>query len=601
MNSLDSPEHESAPERRMGRGPVRLDLVSVLVLTVAVVYGALGLFYVLYYFSLPSDGWTVSGFATSSDKPIVYNKNRLGVDSPLESGDILVSVDGVSVKDIFRSWTSLRSRPSAGWQAGRTVPYVVRRNGTLVSLDVPLYHRTVSLAGKIARDAWAELAIGIGIACIGVFVFARRPTHPVARAFLLFAVNQIVGLGIYTWFVGFPTLSELLDPVAGPLLILLLLAFYAISISFIIYLFLAFPEPKRWLRTHQRVSLAAIFGLPFAINVAAFVVSMPRPTAFGVNLSLAVSVLALAAPLIGGAALLHSFRSVREPFARAQLRWLAVAFACFAVANILGLVSVLLLGMNQLVRLLEAVLANAFPIGVAVAIFRYRLFDIDVIINRSMIYGPVTGALGGVIIVSSNLLQLAFGEVVGVTGGWVVLIFAVAIELLFSPLRRLVTEFVDRRFYREKYAASRALASFAEAANEDVDAASLRARIVAVAMEISQAPGSFLVHVGAAEEDTGGTPSSVARDDPLVREVADRKGVMEIGKLNAVSPTLARFRAVRVQLVVPLAARGDIIALLAIGPRPSGKGYSLDDRNLLKTLALQAGPPLRLAQLTGRA
>jgi hypothetical protein len=127
------------------------------------------------------------------------------------------------------------------------------------------------------------------------------------------------------------------------------------------------------------------------------------------------------------------------------------------------------------------------PLGISVSIFRYRLWDIDLIIRRTLQYSLLTGLLaliyfGGVLIfqgVFSSLTENSDSPVI-------IVISTLAIAALFTPLRRRVQDFIDRRFYRKKYNAEQALAQFAATARDEVDMEKLTTALLNVVEETMQ-------------------------------------------------------------------------------------------------------------------
>ena len=176
---------------------------------------------------------------------------------------------------------------------------------------------------------------------------------------------------------------------------------------------------------------------------------------------------------------------------RQQIKWFAFAagFAALGwVVNSLAYATVggtenLLLAVAQLLLLLSLL---GIPLAVGIAILKYRLYDIDLIINRTLVYGSLTATLialyfGGIVV-----LQRLFVVLTGQQSTLAVVASTLLIAALFTPLRRRIQAFIDRRFYRKKYDARKTLEAFSTKLRDGTDLDALSNDLVGVVRETMQ-------------------------------------------------------------------------------------------------------------------
>jgi len=134
----------------------------------------------------------------------------------------------------------------------------------------------------------------------------------------------------------------------------------------------------------------------------------------------------------------------------------------------------------------------AIPVSIGFAILRYRLFDIDVVINRALVYGSLTASLALVYIGCVVTLQLTFVFLTGEGSQLTIVASTLAIAALFNPLRRRIQVLVDRRFYRNKYDAAKTLEEFGVRLREEVDLDDLKGDLTGVVRETVQPTHVYL-------------------------------------------------------------------------------------------------------------
>ncbi len=188
----------------------------------------------------------------------------------------------------------------------------------------------------------------------------------------------------------------------------------------------------------------------------------------------------------------HSGGEVRQ-----QIKWIALAglFVGLLLSTVLGLIIVsevmrgsggpIPLWLQGLLFVMLLSIAGV-PVAIGVAVLKYRLYDIDVIINRALVYGSLTATLVLVYVASVASLQAALRALTGQESTLAIVTSTLAIAALFSPLRRRMQSFVDRRFYRRKYDAVKTLAAFTARLHDETELETLSGEVGGVVKETMQ-------------------------------------------------------------------------------------------------------------------
>jgi hypothetical protein len=174
---------------------------------------------------------------------------------------------------------------------------------------------------------------------------------------------------------------------------------------------------------------------------------------------------------------------------RLQLKWITYAASLTATSFAAAFAADLLTDSrvaSDALFLLGVVGFASIPVAAGVAILRHKLYDIDRIINRTLVYAALTGVLVAVYVGGVVVLQILFRSLAGGESTLAIVASTLAIAALFGPLRRRVQGFIDRRFYRSKYDARKTLEAFSARLRDETDLEALGADLVGVAEETVQ-------------------------------------------------------------------------------------------------------------------
>ncbi len=478
-------------------------------------------------------------------------------------------------------------------------------------MTVEVTWRSLSLRW-IARIGFLYEFFGFTFLLLGAFVFWRRPEEPSARVFLLFCLAVAVQRSGEVFSIqpslitqGWPFwLSVGMDQLSWWLILGTGLHFS-----------LVFPAEKGWLRRYGRPILALIYGIFPAVGLGALMMGPTLPQGLA-RLHQANHLSALAGGLIAFGLFLHSYRTLRQPSARAQLRWLAWAVS-LSLLPALALYS--LPDMLNVERLLPddltLMLFLLVPLAITVSIVRYHLWDIDIIIRRSLIYGLLTALLTGLYVLSVTVLQRLSQAITGQSSNLTLALSTLLIALLLQPVRVRVQVMVDRLFFRRQYEARRMLVSFTQALSflqgtEEVMALVLDAVVAAMdvesasAMVLDEAEGVY--RIAAARGLEGAAQGVSFRRGEGVAGWVEREGrpffLRSVRREDCpagegAAPPDASLEAIQAVVCIPLLVGDKAIGLLNLGEKRSQEPYSREDMEVLVTMGRSAALALENARL----
>lgn len=195
-------------------------------------------------------------------------------------------------------------------------------------------------------------------------------------------------------------------------------------------------------------------------------------------------------------AMYYRYTRVSGSVEQQQIKWVLAGLAAAMVQSIVWFAGSTLFPVSQpsaarggvlLVAMVVYVLAYGFfSYSFLVAMLRHRLWDVDILIRRTLQYSLLTALLALVYFGAVVLLQTLFGSFVGDQSPFVIVLSTLLIAALFTPLRRRVQTLIDRRFYRRKYDAQQVLTQFAQTARDEVEMETLKAELVRVVQETMQ-------------------------------------------------------------------------------------------------------------------
>ncbi len=388
---------------------------------------------------------------------------------------VTLYVIGVPVH--FAQWMTLCSGASCG--IGQLTPQQ--------AAQLPQVGLSLQSWAAFLSIAWA-IPLLTALVIAGV-IFWRKPDDRMAlfAAFVL-AISQI-GAGV-----DYQSTAPILQFLTG---------FYSVVGDIVtILLLFVFPDGRfvpRWTRW-----------------VALLVILSALLTAFLASTDAAGNIVTLG-EVSGVAVQIYRYVRVSNSVQRQQTKWvvfgIAVSTLSLAVVGLFFPTTESMQTVEPLVGILTFASATLFlamvPLSIGIAILRSHLWDIDLIIRRTLIYGALTGVLALFYLGSVIVLQQVFRALTGQSSDIAIIVSTLAIAVLFNPLRHGVQETIDRRFYRRKYDAQRVLSQFGQTARDQVDINKLTAELLTVTEDTMQPAGSSLWLL---------KPASQPRNDLTVRQ-----------------------------------------------------------------------------------
>jgi hypothetical protein len=359
-----------------------------------------------------------------------------------------------------------------------------------------------SRTGAPVYDYWlVNTVIAIGFSTVGVVITPRLPRlNPIGW---LFCTIGLVG-GVRLFVAEYAIVTLLAEPGSlpsmlpgGETLAWVSSWVWVLHLGLFVFLALLFPDGRppssRWRPLVWGSGVVVVAG---TVSVALWpatargfdLINHPLGTEVATDIINPVETIVYALGLIAAASLLARLRGSKG-VERQQVKWFSYAVTVLATSATLAYMVSEPMGVVWLDRVSSVlVIASVvgLPVAVGMAILRYHLYNIDLIINRTLVYGTLTAVLAGLYFGSILVLQLLFRALTGEESQLVVVASTLAIAALFNPLRRRIQGFIDRSFYRRKYDAVKTLEGFSAKLRDETDLYALSEDLVGVVRETMQ-------------------------------------------------------------------------------------------------------------------
>jgi hypothetical protein len=370
----------------------------------------------------------------------------------------------------------------------------------LTALSLLLFILNLSYPNTHLYKPWLDNTLtAVFYPTVGAIVASRRPENPVG--WLLCLYGLVISISYFcAEYAIYALLAEPNSLPAAEVLVWIVSWMLSIIVSLPALLYLLFPTgrlpSRRWRWVAWLIAALVLAGvITSAFSSGALMgVLGPIRNPLGIEGFTGVykALLYFISPVALSAVVLSVFMRLRRAAGveRQQIKW----FTCAAAASVMATSLAYLvpgvidtpLWFERMGFALNIAFIPAIPIAIGIAILRYRLYDIDRIINRTLVYGALSATLVALYFGGIVMLQRVFVLPTGQQSTLAVVASTLLIAALFTPLRRLIQGFIDRRFYRSKYDARKTLEAFSAQLRNETDLEALSDDLVGVVRETMQ-------------------------------------------------------------------------------------------------------------------
>jgi hypothetical protein len=355
--------------------------------------------------------------------------------------------------------------------------------------------------GPTYELAFQHTLMVVAWSAVGVLIASRRPAHPIGWLFSALGLSS--GVQLFCGEYAIYALVVERGALPGSQVSVWITCWLWVQTNVLVaFMALLFPDGKlpspRWraiVWLNGVMAVAGSFTAAFLPGPSPFIEAIDNP--FGVEglkdvKNLVDGVLeALSYGVLGVAGLAALYVRFRRGLGaeRQQIKWLAYAGTVLLTGTILSYAGPESLSgswLRQVGFALQVIGLVGLPVAIGIAIFKYRLYEIDLLINRTLVYGALTAMLVAVYVGSIVALQGFLRALTGQESQLAIVASTLVIAALFQPLRRRIQSFIDKRFYRRKYDARKTLEAFSAKLRNETDLDALGDDLVSVVRETMQ-------------------------------------------------------------------------------------------------------------------
>lgn len=498
--------------------------------------------------------------------------------------DRIIGVNGEKVnspRDVYRAVNSV--------PIGTVIDYRIARNGDYIELSIPTMRFTI---GDFLALFGVVYSVGLIFLIVGTFVYHSKPYLHSSRIFFLFCFS--VGIWFITSFHSQSTyLFDIFDKL--PFLGCVYCPVFAAYLAF------AFPSSRFVRKTHY-----VVFSLMLIFASALFILNLVYFDSYNIwkNIHsliwLNVGLGSLALPISATIAYFKGVSILEKQ--RAQMILLGSFFGLFLPT--LGAIGIAVVKVDMPFNLL-ALPVIIFPIGIAYAIVKHRLFDIERIVKRTLVYSALTGVVVGIIV----LVIAAFNAVFASYDGWKNRVFFVILTtflvFILSSLKNRIQGFLDLTFFRKKYDYRITIKEISSAMTSFLNLDEITDKIINTVEQTMFSnttcvilfdwnSGGYLVYA-ASKNARNARGITIKKDSELInllnrynKEIFKEDLIADERYITHRDELIKVFNDFNAYLLIPVFFKKQLVGILSLGEKKSGLSYTSEDIELLYTLADQS-------------